>query len=111
MRRVVPNRVWQKRALAVRGKSRFDPLVAQVETFCLVLAQGKDPVPIVVRGKPHRPVTFAALDLGHFANGKIAITVRADEKELRGPIFGWATWATSASWPGRRRTRGLSSSR
>ncbi len=34
---------------------------------------------MVVRGKPERPVTFTALDHGHFSNGKISITVAADE--------------------------------
>jgi hypothetical protein len=74
----VPNRVWQRAPLPP-GKPRHEQLTAEVPAFRFVLANGKESVPIAVQAMPGRPVTFTALDQGRFANGKISITVPADE--------------------------------
>ena len=77
--RSVPNRVWQTARLRA-GANQPGRLTAEVEAFRLAAANGPDAVPMVVRGGPGRPVTFTALDQGHFSNGKISITVRSDEE-------------------------------
>ena len=75
----MPSRVWQKAPLAA-GQVRREALVLETEGFRFVPANGKEPVPIEVRGRPGRPVTFTALDTGRFANGKISITLPADAR-------------------------------
>lgn len=48
------------------------------QRFRFVEANDRRPVPLSVRAKPGRPVTFTALDQGHFVNGRISITAPAD---------------------------------
>lgn len=43
--------------------------------------------PLVVRTKPGSPVSFEALDTGKFANGKINITVEADQSGFAATTF------------------------
>jgi hypothetical protein len=77
--RSVPNRVWQTAPLRP-GSRQPRRLMGQIEPFRIVAANGPDAVPMLVRGEPGQPVTFTALDHGHFSNGKISITVRSDEE-------------------------------
>ena len=77
--RSVPNRVWQTAPLRP-GSRHPRRLMAQDRPFRIAAANGPDAVPMLVRGEPGRPVTFTALDQGHFGNGKNSITVRSDEQ-------------------------------
>ena len=76
--RVVPSRVWQQAPLP-EGQQRHEELQVLSRAIQYVPRSAKLAEPIRVKVKPNRPVTFTALDAGHFANGKISITVPADE--------------------------------
>ena len=76
--RSVPSRVWQTVPLPP-GQSRHQELLMLSPRFRFVAANGRRPVPLAVRAKPGRPVTFTALDQGHFANGQISLTIPADQ--------------------------------
>jgi hypothetical protein len=76
--RSVPSRVWQ-RAPTRAGEPAREHILLLVPPFRFVEDNSPRPVPIAVRAKPGRPVTFTALDTGRFANGKISVTVPADQ--------------------------------
>jgi hypothetical protein len=76
--RSVPSRVWQIAPTRAGEPAREDIMVL-APPFRFVEANSHKPVPITVRAKAGRPVTFTALDTGRFANGRISITVPADQ--------------------------------
>ena len=76
--RVVPSRVWQQ-APVPAGQVRHEELLVLSRAIQYVPRSAKLAEPIRVKAKPNRPVTFTALDAGRFANGKLSITVPADE--------------------------------
>jgi len=77
-RRSVPSRVWQIAPMPT-GEKQHEELLIVGQRFRFVEANGRLPVPLTVRAKPGRPVTFTALDQGRFANGRLSITIPADE--------------------------------
>ena len=76
--RVIPSRVWQQ-APPPKGKVRHEELLVLSRAIQYVPRNQKLAEPIRVKVKPNRPVTFTALDAGHFANEKLSITVPADQ--------------------------------
>jgi hypothetical protein len=74
---VEPARVWQT-APVPAGQVRHEPLQIIGARYQLVEEKTQLVQPLRVKAKPHRPVTFTALDQGKFANGNISITVPAD---------------------------------
>jgi hypothetical protein len=76
--RSVPSRAWQIAPLPP-GRKQHEELLIVGQRFRFVAANDPRPVPLSVRAKPCRPVTFTALDSGRFANGRISITVPADQ--------------------------------
>ena len=77
--RSVPSRVWQIAPLPP-DKQQHEELMIVGQRFRFVPANGRQGLPLTVRAKPNRPVTFTALDQGRFVNGRISITVPADEE-------------------------------
>jgi len=76
--RAVPSRVWQH-APVPQGKEAHEELQVLTRAIQYVPRNQKLAEPIRVKAKPNRPVTLTALDAGRFANGKLSITVPADE--------------------------------
>lgn len=78
-KKVDPSRAWQQ-AGAPAGKVRNEEVLIVGDPIRLTLANGQLDKPLEVKVKPGMPVTFVALDTGHFSNGEVSITVKADEK-------------------------------
>ena len=76
--RVVPSRVWQQAPIPPELE-RHPEIMIEGEAFRFVEMDAKLERPLVVRAKPGRPVTFTALDHGHFPNGERSISLPADE--------------------------------
>lgn len=75
--RVVPSRVWQQAPIPPELE-RHPEIMIEGEAFRFVEMDAKLEQPLIVRAKPGRPVTFTALDHGHFENGERSITLPAD---------------------------------
>lgn len=75
--RVIPSRVWQQAPIPPE-KERHEEIMIEGEAFRFVKMDAKLEQPLTVRTKPSRPVTFTALDHGHFVNGERSITLPAD---------------------------------
>ena len=84
----VPRRVWQTTPACGRMVRRQpERLTAQIESFRYAWRQRPEPYTDGGAGMPEPPVTFTALDHGHFSNGKISITVAARRVRLRAGRF------------------------
>lgn len=85
-KKVKPARVFQMADIA--DGTQLEEIVIVGEGYRLAVEGDKGVEQLTVRAKAGRPVTFTALDGGHFpANKDISITVKADEKGLASAEF------------------------